>query len=180
MAEEVGMIVITAEAIAARVRELGAELADAYAGREPVLVAIMKGCVVFLADLVRAWPGPMDLEFVSAESYDGARAGRLRLELPPDFGRRVAGRPVLVVDDICDTGGTLAAVQGAIRALGPAEVRTLVLLRKHRDTSMCMPTRRCPDWVGFEIEDRFVVGYGLDYRGRYRNLPYVAFLRMDP
>jgi len=179
MPDQVGDILITSEEIARRVRELGAELAEAYAGREPVLVAIMKGCLVFMADLVRAWPGPMDLEFVTAESYDGTRAGSLRLELPPDFGRRVVGRPVLVIDDICDTGATLAAVTAAIRALGAAEVSTLVLLSKSRDTSMCSPTCCRPDRVGFKIEDRFVVGYGLDYRGRYRNLPCIALLRTD-
>jgi hypoxanthine phosphoribosyltransferase len=152
-------------------------MAHVYAGREPVLVAIMKGCVVFMADLVRSWPGPMDLEFVSAESYDGTQAGELRLELPPDFARRIAGRPVLVIDDICDTGATLTGVCGVLKTMGPAEVRTLVLLRKHRDGKVCPPTRCAPDWVGFEIEDRFVVGYGLDYHGRYRNLPHVALLR---
>ena len=175
MPPEVGDILIGAEQLAARVRELGAALAREYAGREPVLVAIMKGCVLFLADLVRAWPGPLDLEFVSAESYHGTAPGEVRLELPPDLGPRVAGRPVLVIDDICDTGATLNRVCGAIRGLGPAEVRTLVLLHK-RLTSAAAPRYR-PDWVGFEIEDRFVVGYGLDYRGRYRNLPYLAVLR---
>jgi hypoxanthine phosphoribosyltransferase len=127
MPSEVGDILIGAEQLAARVRELGAALAREYAGREPVLVAIMKGCVLFLADLVRAWPGPLDLEFVSAESYHGTAPGEVRLELPPDLGPRVAGRPVLVIDDICDTGATLQRVCEAIRALGPAEVRTLVV-----------------------------------------------------
>jgi hypoxanthine phosphoribosyltransferase len=175
MPPEVGDILIGAEQLAARVRELGAALAREYAGREPVLVAIMKGCVLFLADLVRAWPGPLDLEFVSAESYHGTAPGEVRLEFPPGLGPRVAGRPVLVIDDICDTGATLKQVCEAIRALGPAEVRTLVLLHK-RLTSAGAPRYR-PDWVGFEIEDRFVVGYGLDYHGRYRNLPYLAVLR---
>jgi hypoxanthine phosphoribosyltransferase len=177
MPSEVGDILIGAEQLAARVRELGAALAREYAGREPVLVAIMKGCVLFLADLVRAWPGPLDLEFVSAESYHGTAPGEVRLELPPDLGPRVAGRPVLVIDDICDTGATLQRVCEAIRALGPAEVRTLVLLHKRLTPAGVGAPRYRPDWVGFEIENRFVVGYGLDYRGRYRNLPYLAVLR---
>ena len=176
MPDEIGDILISAAEIASRVRRLGAELAETYAGRTPVLVAIMKGCVPFLADLVRTWPGPMHLEFVSAESYDGTLAREVRLSVPADLADRVAGRHVLVVDDIYDTGATLDTVCRAVQALGPADLRTLVLLRKRlppSQTASAPPCRR-PDWVGFEIEDRFVVGYGLDYRGLYRNLPYVA------
>jgi hypoxanthine phosphoribosyltransferase len=182
MTPEVGEVLITAEAIAARVRELGRTLSRHYAGREPVLVAIMKGCVLFLADLVRAWPGAMDLEFVSAQSYDGAEAGDLRLALPPDLAKRVAGRPVIVVDDIYDTGRTLTAACRAIESLGAAEVRTIVLLQKTRPAAPGAPPDepaddlRRPDWIGFEVPDQFVVGYGLDYHGRYRNLPHVAVL----
>jgi hypoxanthine phosphoribosyltransferase len=192
VAPEIGEVLITADQIAARVRQLGADLAARYAGREPVLAAIMKGCVVFLADLVRAWPGPLDLEFVSAESYDGARPGDLRLALPPDFRRCIEGRPVLVLDDIYDTGRTLSAACRAIRDLGPTEVRTVVLLRKRiapagvplAACSQCQPRQTLdasplcpPDWVGFEIPDRFVVGYGLDFAERYRNLPCIGVLK---
>jgi len=183
---EVGDILVSAERIADRVRELGRTLTDAYAGRDPVVVAVMKGSLLFLADLVRAWPAVMDLEFVSAESYEGTRPGELRLALPPDLGRRVAGRPVLVVDDIYDTGRTLTEVCRAVERLGPAEVRSLVLLLKRRagraaddppSPTSWASSLRDPDWVGFEIPDEFVVGYGLDYRGRYRNLPHLAVLR---
>jgi len=179
MPDTIGDILITAEAIAQRVRNLGGELARVYADRQPVLVAIMKGCVPFLADLMRAWPGPMHLEFVTAESYHGTRPGQVRLALPADFAYRVAGHHVLVVDDIYDTGATLRTVCDALQALEPADLRTLVLLRK-RVASPPAPvagTRPGPDWVGFEIEDRFVIGYGLDYNGLYRNLPYLAALR---
>jgi len=192
MPPEIGKTLLTADQIAARVRQLGADLARAYAGREPVIVAIMKGCVLFLADLVRTWPGPLDLEFVAAESYDGTAGGAVRLAMPRGLASRVAGRPVLVVDDIFDTGATLAKVCRALEALGPAEVRTLVLFRKRRPrgrprraAARRTPARRPrrpgarPDWVGFDIPDRFVIGYGLDYCGRYRNLPYLAVLRED-
>jgi len=167
----IGKVLLTSDRIAARVRQLGRRLARAYAGREPVLVAVMKGCFLLAADLVRAWPGPLDVEFVSAESYAGTRPGAVRLRVPRGLRSRIAGRPVLVVDDIYDTGATLAKVCRALEALGPAEVRTLVLLRKRRAAAAR------PDWVGFDIPDRFVVGYGLDYCGRYRNLPYLAVLR---
>jgi hypoxanthine phosphoribosyltransferase len=188
MNAEIGEILITADEIAARVRKLGSTLAQVYAGREPVIVAVMKGCVVFLADLVRAWPGPMDIEFVSSESYDGTVAGEVRLVLPSDLGPRVEGRPVLVLDDIYDTGGTLAAVCCTLQAFRPAEVRTLVLFRKRRKAATVLsgpvcdacPPLRPPDWIGFDIPDCFVVGYGLDFRGRYRNLPYLAVLREVP
>jgi len=179
MPNEIGETLITAEAIAERVCGLGATLSDVYAGRQPVIVAIMKGCVPFLADLVRAWPGPMHLEFVSAESYHGTQAGKMRLSLPTGFAHRVAGHHVLVVDDIYDTGATLNTVCDAIAALDPADLRTLVLLRKR----LALPPvpsdapLREPDWVGFDIEDRFVIGYGLDHNGLYRNLPYLAALR---
>ncbi|MCX5673815.1 MAG: phosphoribosyltransferase family protein [Planctomycetota bacterium] len=194
MDARIGKVLLTADRIAARVRQLGRRLARAYAGREPVLVAVMKGCFLLAADLVRAWPGPLDVEFVSAESYAGTRPGAVRLRVPRGLRSRIAGRPVLVVDDIYDTGATLAKVCRALEALRPAEVRTLVLFRKRRAPARTgpagaarsghrRPRRRTrpaavrPDWVGFDIPDRFVVGYGLDYCGRYRNLPYLAVLR---
>ena len=188
MDPQIGDVLLTADEIAARVRQLGRTLARAYRGREPVLVAIMNGCVLFLADLVRRWPGPLDLEFISAASYDGTRPGRVRLALPAGFASRVAGRAVLVIDDIYDTGSTLATVCRQLRTLGPTEVRTLVMFRKRRRAPTARRpalarrrrARGGPDWVGFDIPDRFVVGYGLDYRGRYRNLPYLALLRQAP
>jgi hypoxanthine phosphoribosyltransferase len=183
MPSPIGEVLIDAETIARRVRDLGRELADTYRGREPVLVAVMKGCVLFLADLVRAWEGPMDIEFVTAESYDGTEPGEVRLAVPDGFAAHVAGRPVLVVDDIFDTGATLAAVRQALLGMGAEEVRSVVLLRKHADTADATPPScggdhaAAPDWIGFDVPDRFVVGYGLDLDGRYRNLPYVAALR---
>jgi hypoxanthine phosphoribosyltransferase len=185
MDPQIGDVLLTADEIAARVRQLGRTLSRTYRGREPVLVAIMNGCVLFLADLVRRWPGPVDLEFISAASYSGTRPGRVRLALPAGFASRVAGRPVLVIDDIYDTGATLAAVCRKIKTLGPTEVRALVMFRKRRGAAIAprpapakgrAGARGGPDWVGFDIPDRFVIGYGLDYRGRYRNLPYLALL----
>ena len=174
MSNAIGPILIDAPTLARRVRVLGRELADAYAGREPVLVAVMKGCVLFLADLVRAWPEPMVIEFVMAESYRGTEPGKVCLSVPPDLADRVAGRAVLVVDDIFDTGATLDAVCRSVERLGADEIRTVVLLRKRRPQAAPPPRR--PDWVGFDVEDRFVVGYGLDHDGRFRNLPHIAAL----
>jgi len=176
MAREIGDVLLDAPTLARRVRDLGGELAETYRGREPLLLAIMKGCVLFLADLVRAWDGPLDIDFVTAKSYRGTKADAIRLSVPVDIGGRVAGRPILVVDDIYDTGATLDAVCKAVERLGAEEVRTVVLLRKRRPEAA---RPREPDWVGFDIDDRFVVGYGLDHDGRFRNLPYVATLRPE-
>ena len=170
-----GDVLVSADRLQRRIQGLAAAIAPTYAGRRPVLVAVMQGSAVFLADLVRAWPEPVDTVQVAAESYDGTRPGRVRLTLPPDLRRQVAGRPVLVVDDIHDTGGTLSEVCRALEALGPADLRSVVLFLKHRAGGPL--AGRSPDWVGFEIPDHFVVGYGLDYRGRYRDLPYLAVFR---
>jgi hypoxanthine phosphoribosyltransferase len=189
MKHKIGDVLLTPEKIAARVRGLGRTLSRNYRGREPVLVAIMNGCVLFLADLVRLWPGPVDLEFISAASYNGTRPERVRLALPAGFKSRIEGRPVLVIDDIYDTGATLAAVCRELKTYRPAEVRTLVMFRKLRRRTTRKPalpprrrprTRRGPDWIGFDIPDLFVIGYGLDYLGRYRNLPYLAILNQTP
>jgi hypoxanthine phosphoribosyltransferase len=189
MDPQIGEVLLTPGQIAARVRQLGRILARNYRGRDPVLVAIMNGCVVFVADLVRQWPGPLDLEFISAASYSGTQAGRVRLALPRGLASRVAGRPVLVIDDIYDTGATLATVCRKLKTFRPVEVRTLVMFRKHRRRTPRRPTvpakrnaraRSSLDWVGFDIPDRYVIGYGLDYLGRYRNLPFLAILRQTP
>jgi hypoxanthine phosphoribosyltransferase len=186
--ESVGEILIRADQIAARVRELVAAMAPRYAGRTPVFVGIMEGCRPFAESVARQWPEPAAIECVSARSYDGTVAGRLTVTLPPDLAARVAGRPVLLIDDIYDSGRTLAAVKRKITACHPEEIRTLVLLRKRHPTGRCVQGGRsrkvvvaaAPDWVGFEVEDRFVIGYGLDFRGRYRDLPYIAVLEEQP
>jgi hypoxanthine phosphoribosyltransferase len=171
---EPGEILISAESIAGRVAALGRDLSHHYVAHKPVLVGVMNGCIPFVTDLVRALPGPIDVEFVTAQSYNGTTAGAVRLTLPDTLARRVAGRSVVIVDDIFDTGRTLTAVCRAVEALSPADVRTLVLLRKHLDGTPS-PGRE-PDWVGFDIPDLFVIGYGLDYHDRYRDLPHIAVL----
>jgi len=188
MTERIGDILISGDRIAARVRELVETMAPLYRGRTPVFVAILHGCRPFAEDLARQWPEPAAIECVSARSYDGTVSGRLTVTLPPGLGDKVAGRPVLLIDDIYDTGRTLAAVERKIKALHPQEVRTCVFLRKRHPTGRCaqggrsrkVVARAAPDWVGFEIEDRFVIGYGLDFCGRYRDLPYIALLEEQP
>ncbi len=169
-------VLIPAASIARRVRHLGAGLAGELAGRNAVILGLLDGACCFTADLVRAIPLPdLELRFLHAASYAGMEStGRVDLGHLPDL----SGRSVMVVDDILDTGRTLAAVVTAVRAAGAASVGTCVLLDK--------PARRDPaglpraDRVGFTIPDRFVVGYGLDHDGRWRQLPDVCVIEERP
>ncbi|HOI55865.1 MAG TPA: phosphoribosyltransferase family protein [Phycisphaerae bacterium] len=171
---DIADILITTQAIERRVGELGRELTSRLAGREPLVLAIMNGCVLFLADLLRRMPLGLDLEFVYCTSYRGTTPGDLEFSHRATLPAVVRGRHVLVVDDIFDTGRTLAHVVGQVRALGATEVTTAVLLAKRVQRDPALPR---PDLVGFEIENVFAVGYGLDYNGRYRNLPFIGRLR---
>ena len=165
--------VISAAQLADRVQELAAVLDTAYAGRNPVLIGVLKGCYVFMADLSRALSIPHEVDFLAVASYGkSTQAGAFRLL--KDISAEIEGRDVIIVEDICDTGASLRAVRDIIRERRPASVAICVLLDK--------PARRrvalSPEYVGFPIGDEFVVGYGLDYAEHYRHLPYVAAL--DP
>jgi len=147
----------------------------AYAGREVTILAVLNGSLVFLADLVRHMPLLMRLDVVTVSSYPGkaTRSQGPKLRMPADLDLR--GRHVLIVDDVLDTGRTLRALYGALEAMAPASLATCVLLRKQRSQG---PPAVQADFVGFEIGEAFVVGYGLDYAERYRNLPDIRIL--DP
>ena len=176
MESDIARVLISPEAIGARVRQMGQELSRRLADTDPLVLAIMNGCVLFLADLLRQLPIPLDLEFVYCKSYDGTRSGPLEFSHRSFLAAVVRGRHVLVVDDIFDTGRTLTQVVEQARQLGAAEVTTAVMLRKEGRQREGM---RPPDLVGFEIENVFAVGYGLDYNGRYRNLPLIGVLRKE-
>lgn len=163
---------ISAAEIAPRVSALGAELAEHYAGRPLTVVGVLQGCVVFLADLIRAINVPHRVAFVQASSYRGATTVAGALEIRGDMPPDITGRDVLLIDDIFDTGETLAHLQQSLESLGPRSIRSVVLLRKlGRQTATIEP-----DWYGFEIPNHFVVGYGLDYQDDYRHLPNVMVL----
>ena len=177
MENDLAEILITREQIQRRVGELGRQIAQRYrVGDPPLVVAILYGCILFLADLVRELPIPLDLEFVYCKSYSGASRGILEFGHRASLAETVRGRRVLLVDDIFDTGRTLTRAADELRRLGAAEVTTAVLLVKR---GCVAEGSRAPDLVGFEIDNRFVVGYGLDYDGRYRNLPCIAVLRPE-
>jgi hypoxanthine phosphoribosyltransferase len=160
---------IDAETLGARVRELGAEIARDYADRDLVLVCLLKGGIYFTADLSRAIDLPITVEFVRARSYAGtSSSGQVKLSWID--GLDIAGRDVLIVEDIVDTGLTLRYLQEILRARGPLSLRTACLLSKPSRRKVDVPV----DYVGFTIDDRFVVGFGLDYDEHYRHLPYVG------
>ena len=163
--------------IAARVQAMAAEIRRDAGPDAPVhLVAVLKGAFVFLADLMRAFDGPVTCDFIAVSSYGSGTTSSGEVRLDKDVGRGLEGRDVIIVEDIVDTGLTLSYLQEILRARGPKSVRTACLLSK--------PSRRKidvkVDYVGFTIEDKFVVGYGLDVDERYRNLPFIGVVQGGP
>lgn len=170
---DVQEVLLTEDQIQARVAELGAQLNADYAGLEPVLISVLKGSIVFLADLVRSMELPLSIDIMEVSSYGAATETSGQVRILKDLSNPIEGRHVIVVEDIIDTGLTLNYLLRYLREKGPASLRICCLLDK--------PARRLTeipiDYAGFTIPDRFVVGYGLDYGERYRNLPYVGVLR---
>lgn len=168
---EVARVLISQERIARRVRQLAAAIGRDHQGREMVVVALLNGTVLFLADLIRHLALPLRLDFIGVSSYgSGTESGEL--VFTKELRLNVRGRDVLLVDDILDTGRTLKRVLAKLRRLRPRRIRTCVLLDKK--ARRVEPVEA--DYVGFEIPDLFVVGYGLDFAERYRNLPFVGVL----
>jgi hypoxanthine phosphoribosyltransferase len=166
-------VLISDSAIAQRTREMAQQIHRDYADAGQVhIVCVLKGAFMFLADLVRAIDMPVTLDFMALSSYAKATTSSGEVRLLKDLDSALEGRHVLIVEDIVDTGLTLHYLQEILAARGPKSVRTACLLSK--------PSRRLIDvrveYIGFTIEDRFVVGYGLDFDERYRNLPYIAVL----
>jgi hypoxanthine phosphoribosyltransferase len=167
-----GRVLVTEGELAARITELGSAIARDYAQTTPVLVGVLQGAILFIADLMRRLPIDVTVDFVRALSYGAGTTTSGTVRLVVDLTVDIADRDVLIVDDIIDTGLTLAALKRTFEARGPRSVRTCVLLDKggRRQADVAI------DYVGFAIPNVFVVGYGLDYDGLYRNLPHVAAL----
>jgi hypoxanthine phosphoribosyltransferase len=168
---EIAYIVIPAARIRSRVKQLARQIESDYAGRELVIIPLLTGTVMFLADLIRSINLPLHLDFMGVSSYRKGTVSR-ELVFTKELRIDVKGRDVLIVDDILDTGRTLEAVIGRLQKLKPASIRTCVLLNKKARRE----TNARADYAGFEIPDLFVVGYGLDFAERYRNLPFVGVL----
>jgi hypoxanthine phosphoribosyltransferase len=171
---EVASVLITREQIALRLRKLSREIARDFAGRDLVVVALLNGTVMFLADLVRHLELPLRLDFIGVSSYGNGTVSR-KLVYTKELRLDVRGRDVLLVDDILDTGRTLTAVIKKLRQLKPRRIKTCVLLDKPAGRLQKLEA----DYVGFKIPDLFVVGYGLDFAERYRNLPFVGVLKPE-
>jgi hypoxanthine phosphoribosyltransferase len=171
--DDVEEVLLSETQIAERVAELGAQLAADYADRDPVLVSVLKGSIVFLADLIRAMETSVSLDLMEVSSYGASTETSGQVRILKDLSKPIEGRDVIVVEDIIDTGLTLNYLLKYLHDKGPASIRICCLLDK--------PARRLAeipiDYRGFTIPDRFVIGYGLDYDERYRNLPYIGVLK---
>jgi hypoxanthine phosphoribosyltransferase len=169
---EVGEVLIGAQELQRRVEQLGREISRDYAGRSLLLVGVLKGAVFFLSDLMRFIDSPVEVDFMAVASYGSATDSSGVVRILKDLDVVIEGRDVLIVEDIVDSGLTLQYLLRNLRARDPATLEVCALLTK--------PERRqvdlTPRYVGFEIPNRFVIGYGLDYAERYRNLPFVAAL----
>ncbi|NLL49445.1 MAG: hypoxanthine phosphoribosyltransferase [Firmicutes bacterium] len=161
---------LSAEDIAKRVRELGEEISRDFVDKDLVVVGILKGAVIFMSDLVREIKVPLEIDFMATSSYGASTKSSGVVQLLKDLDTAIEGRDVLVVEDIIDSGLTLSYLSQLLQSRKPASVRTAVLLDKpdRRQTDLV------PDYVGFSIPDKFVIGYGLDFNHKYRELPYIG------
>lgn len=175
MLEGIKNVMIKEEEIAERVKQLGKQLTEEYDGKELLVVGILKGCMLFLSDLVRAIDLPLTMDFMVVSSYGTATKSSGVVRIIKDLEREIEGKDVLIVEDIVDTGLTLSYLVENFKTRNPKSVKVCCLLDK--------PDRRKAkvdiEYVGFEIPDEFVVGYGLDYAEVYRNLPFVCVLKPE-
>lgn len=173
MHEHVESILYSEEQLRQRVKELGAQITADYAGKEPVLASVLRGSYIFMADLTRAIDLPVTVDFMAVSSYGAGTKSSGQVEIKKDLSDSIEGRDLIIVEDILDSGNTLFYLMEILKARKPASIRICTLMDK--------PERRTQpitaDYVGFEIPDAFVVGYGLDYAEKYRNLPYVGILK---
>jgi len=165
-------VLISAAEIQHRVCDLGKQIARDHPDRSPLLVGVLNGCILFIADLMKAIPIPHEIDFVSVSSYRLGKESTRAPRLLKDLEKEIVGRDVILVEDIVDSGHTLAFLRESLLARGPRRLRIATLLDKPSRREREVPL----DYVGFTVPDRFVVGYGLDFAERFRHLPYVAAL----
>jgi hypoxanthine phosphoribosyltransferase len=174
--QSIGEILVQADELQHRVREMAAEVSRDYAGKDLLLVGVLKGAVFFLSDLMRHLDIPCEVDFMAVASYGSSTESSGVVRILKDLDAPLEGRDVLIVEDIVDSGLTLQYLMRTLQARGPASLEVCALLTKPERRRVEMPAR----YVGFEIPDRFAIGYGLDHAEKYRNLPYVATLRPPP
>lgn len=166
-------VLITTEQLQTRIREMGAEITRDYAGRRPELICVLKGAMLFMSDLMRTIDLNLSIDFIAVSSYGKGMTTTGEVRIIKDLDEPLEGRDIILVEDILDTGLTLSYLVRSFRSRGATSIRIATLLNK--------PERRKvevnPDYCGFDIPDKFVVGYGLDFAERYRNLPYIGVVK---
>ena len=175
MREDIASILLSEEQIHTRVRELGAEISRDYAGKEPLFVGVLKGCFIFMADLFREVTIHGSVDFMAVSSYGNGTSTTGAVKINKDLSQDIENRDVIIVEDILDSGNTLYFLKNYFMTKGASSVTVVTLLDK--------PARRtkpiAADLAGFEVPDEFVVGYGLDYAQKYRNMPYIGVLKPE-
>ena len=171
--DDIAEILVDEAAIQQRVRELGATISREYAGKDLLLVSVLKGSIIFMADLVRAISIPHEIDFMATSSYGSSTASSGVVRILKDLNSSIEGRNIVVVEDIIDSGHTLNYLVHLLRDRRPGSLRIMTLLDKVERREVNIPV----DWVGFSIPNEFVVGYGLDFNEIYRNLPYIGVLK---
>ena len=175
MEQDILKVLMSEEQLQARVQEMGSELYDRFADKDPIFVGVLKGCFIFMADLVRAAQLKSEIEFIGVSSYNNGTKSSGVVEITRDLQKDITGRHIIVVEDILDSGNTLYFLKNYLAAKGAASITIVTLLDK--------PARRekpiVADLSGFEVPDEFVVGYGLDYCQQYRNMPYIGVLKPE-
>lgn len=175
MEKDILRVLISEAELRARVTELGEKITADYAGKSPIFIGVLKGCFVFMADLMRHVDLYCDVDFMAVSSYGGGTKTTGAVKINKDLSRDIEGRDVILIEDILDSGVTLSYLRSYLQRRNPASIKIVTLMDK--------PARRCADitadYYGFNVPDEFVVGYGLDYAERYRNLPYIGVLRPE-
>lgn len=175
LTDDIAEVLITKEQIADRIAELGAQISQDFEGKELVMIGILRGALVFLSDLSRAVEIPHSYDMVGASSYGSATTSSGRVQITKDVEVDLHGRHVIIIEDIYDSGRTLAAIRDLLRVHHPAEIKIASFLFKQGVENRAVDIEL--DYTGFEIPNKFVVGYGLDFDERYRNLPFVGVLK---
>ena len=173
MKKDIESVLVSEEQLKAKIAELGQQISKDYQGKDLLLVSILKGACVFLSDLMRAIDIPLSIDFMCVSSYGKGTMTQGRAKIIKDLDVDIAGKDVLIVEDILDSGVTLSHVMEILRSRKPASLKLCSLLEKPERNRVEVPL----DYVGFIVPDEFVVGYGLDYAEKYRNLPYVGVLK---
>lgn len=166
-------VLFSEEELKTRIKELGAEIGREYVGRKPLMIGILKGSVMFFADLLREIEGDLEIDFMAISSYGNGVKSSGEVKMIKDLDHKIEGKDVIIVEDIVDSGYTMKYLTGMLSARNPASIRICTLLDKpsRRETDVRV------DYKGFEVGDEFVVGYGLDYAGLYRNVPFIGILK---